>query len=273
MTGRWRTALLMTSVVLATFTAAGLALHTYSERSGWSSISTAIGNYRRMPLSDGSTLELNTASEVLFRFSAKLRELHLAAGEARFRVAPEASRPFVVTAGDTVIRAVGTEFTVRLRENGKVDVLVSDGVVAVSHRVHQSALREWIYGSAVPLRGGRQVPEKTMLVDDGGRFSEVEVTRAKIEAHDAWRTNMLEFNDEPLSEIVEEFNRFNRQKLEIGDAAIGSVRVNGRYRPRDVDGFLQKLSTVADIHVSLDEEREGVVRRIYSAEPAERLAQ
>ncbi len=38
----------------------------------------------RLPLSDGSTLELNTGSKVSYRLSETLRELELTAGEATF---------------------------------------------------------------------------------------------------------------------------------------------------------------------------------------------
>jgi transmembrane sensor len=155
----------------------------------------------------------------------------------------------VVCAEDTVVRAVGTEFTVRIRDNGKVDVVVAEGVVAVSHRVRQSAVRELLYGRTVPLDGGTSIPEKRMATDDGGRLAVVAMTRAKVEAHDAWRTNMLIFDDTPLRDIVDEFNRYNRRKLQISNPSIGGVLIGGRYRPRDVEGFLLNLSEVMKVRV------------------------
>jgi transmembrane sensor len=44
-----------------------------------------------------------------------MRELYLRKGEAHFEVARDRSRPFLVHAGDAVVRAVGTEFEVRVR--------------------------------------------------------------------------------------------------------------------------------------------------------------
>ena len=41
-------------------------------------------------------------------------------------------RPFTVAAADTAVRAVGTAFTVRLRDSEQVDVLVAEGKVAVA---------------------------------------------------------------------------------------------------------------------------------------------
>jgi transmembrane sensor len=79
---------------------------------------------------------------------------------------------------------------------------------------------------------------------------------------------MLIFEETPLRDIVEDFNRYNRRKLEIVDPAMGNVQIGGRYRPRDVEGFLQNLATVMQIRVSEDHEEDGgrVVLRLYPAE-------
>lgn len=267
-TGRWRGMLIGVSAALAVAgIAASIGVRMYSERSGWEEIATDVGDYRRLPLADGSTLELNTASEVRYRLTPKVRELDLTAGEARFRVAHDLDRPFVVSAGDTVVRAVGTEFTVRIRETGKVDVLVSEGVVAVLHRVRNGVVHELIYGHQTPpLEGGKLVEERTMLTDDRGQFSAVEMTRRQIEDHDAWRNNMIVFEEMPLREIVAEFNRYNRRKLEIVDMEIGDAPMGGRYRPRDVEAFLQNLGKVMKVRVVEREQRGGNVLRIYDGE-------
>jgi transmembrane sensor len=247
----WRAALVRPATALALLFALGLGVHTYSEKSGWQAVSSGIGEYRRLQLVDGSTLELNTASEARFRLSEKLRELELTAGEARFRVAHDVDRPFVVSAGDTVARAVGTEFTVRIRATGKVDVVVAEGVVAVTHRVREGVIHQLLHGRhAPPLEGGAAVEQHHIVTDEGGRLAVVEMTRHQIDARDAWRTNMLVFEDMPLREIIEEFNRYNRRQLEIEDPSIVDVPLGGRYSPRDVDGFLEHLATVMPVRVT-----------------------
>ena len=263
---RWRVMLVALVGALALLLASGLGVRMYSERSGWKSVSAAIGDYRRLPLSDGSTLELNTASEIRYRLSEKVRELDLAAGEARFRVAHDVARPFVVSAGDTVIRAVGTEFTVRIRDDGRVEVVVAGGVVAVSHRVRDGVVREFLYGRrAPPLVGGTAVEAHHRVTDDRGHFALTEMTRPEIDAHDAWRNNMLVFDEMPLRDIIAEFNRYNRRKLEIADAALGNVRLGGMYRPRDVEVFLRNLGTVIAIRAAEKVEGGSDVLRIYDA--------
>jgi transmembrane sensor len=138
-----------------------------------------------------------------------------------------------------------------MRETGKVDVVVAEGVVTVMHRPRASVIRQLLHGSyAPPLKGGAAVDQLHMVTDDGGRLTLVEMSRRQIDAHDAWRTNRLVFEDIPLREIVAEFNRYNQTKLEIQDPRIGAVPLGGRYSPRDVDGFLKHLATMMPVRVA-----------------------
>jgi ferric-dicitrate binding protein FerR (iron transport regulator) len=138
-------------------------------------------------------------------------------------------------------------------------------VIAVSHRALKSALRKLLVRRVVPLEGGTAIPETRMVTDDGGRLTVVQMTRAKVDAHDTWRNNMLIFDQTPLNDIVEEFNRYNQRKLEIGDPSIGAVRIGGRYSTRDVDGFLRHLGSVIKIRVTeTSRESGGIAFHIQS---------
>ena len=103
-----------------------------SDRPSSRTYSTVMGEFRRISLGDGSTLSLNTNSEAKVTFSAKNRKVELVRGEGLFKVARDTSRPFDVHAGSTVVRAVGTEFSVRLRDESSVDVLVAEGKVSIN---------------------------------------------------------------------------------------------------------------------------------------------
>ncbi len=59
------------------------------------------------------------------------RDVHLLQGEAHFSVAHDKNLPFRVFAGAGQIRAVGTAFTVYLK-NDSVDVTVTEGSVALA---------------------------------------------------------------------------------------------------------------------------------------------
>src|SRR5690606_37574017 len=93
---------------------------------------TRLGELKVAPLADGSVMTLNTASRVVVDFTETRRVVRLLEGESLFDVAKDASRPFLVEAGGTEVRAVGTSFTVRRLGDAPVQVLVREGVVEVS---------------------------------------------------------------------------------------------------------------------------------------------
>ncbi len=67
-------------------------------------------------LNDGSVVNLNTNSLMRVQLTPELRHVVLERGEALFKVTHDKKRPFDVDAGSTTVRAVGTEFSVRVRE-------------------------------------------------------------------------------------------------------------------------------------------------------------
>ena len=86
---------------------------------------------QRVILQDGSQVDLNTGSEIKVRFTGRQREIVLTHGEALFTVAHRPDWPFSVKAGGATIRAVGTKFSVRLREDDETEVLVIEGHIAI----------------------------------------------------------------------------------------------------------------------------------------------
>src|SRR6266478_8828910 len=92
---------------------------------------TAVGQQRNVTLADGSTVTLNTNTILETDLRRRTREIYLRKGEAHFTVAHDRARPFLVHAGDSVVRAVGTEFDVRVRDANQIEVIVNEGQVEV----------------------------------------------------------------------------------------------------------------------------------------------
>jgi transmembrane sensor len=76
--------------------------------------STAIGSHESLTLADGSRLMLNTDTRLRTAVGAATRTVWLDKGEAYFDIAHDASRPFVVLAGDRRITVLG----VAVRDTG-----------------------------------------------------------------------------------------------------------------------------------------------------------
>lgn len=90
-----------------------------------------IGEVQEHKLADGSTLQLNTNSQVQVQYSDLQRKITLIKGEAHFEVAPNKQWPFEVYAGKGMVKALGTAFSVRL-DSDNIQVIVSHGQVELA---------------------------------------------------------------------------------------------------------------------------------------------
>jgi transmembrane sensor len=206
---------------------------------------TGVGGFERVVLSDGSMLELNTDSKLRVDLDGDRRIVQLERGEATFRVAHDAQRPFMVMVGGTVVRAIGTQFNVR-RRNASVEVMVVEGVVAL--------------GSLDTLGERGSVPQPTTPVVSAGKIAIAEPTGLKL--HEvaqeevqrtlAWQNGMLSFNGQTLAEAAEEFNRYNRRKVVVADAALASLRIGGQFRATNIDTFAAVLQQKFGVRASIE---------------------
>jgi transmembrane sensor len=197
----------------------------------WQTYSTGLGSFQRVVLWDGSTVELNTSSEVRVNFSNSARRVELFRGEAKFKVTHDASRPFDVTAGGTTVRAVGTEFAVSLRDNQTVDVLVTGGRVSIRPPERAKATNaQW------PLLG----PGEIATVSAAGASVQL-LPAASVARRLAWTHGRLMFNGQTLAEAAAEFNLYNRCKLVVADPTVAALQVGGSFVATDLESFLAAL--------------------------------
>lgn len=205
---------------------------------------TAAGQHRTVDLTDGSTLLLNSGSEVDVEYRANERRINLHQGEVHCSVAKDASRPFVVAAGFVRVRAVGTAFNVR-RDRAAIEVLVTEGRVDVSRDGGPSA-------SVAPagpllLRAGESVvidADPAAPLPAVGRLAP-EDFRAKL----AWHASRLVFDNTPLAEVVTRFNRYSRMQLEIGDPELAGRPVGGTFDADNAEAFANLLLASGDVRL------------------------
>jgi transmembrane sensor len=238
----WVTAL-AASVVLAMLGGAWA----WQQHFSWQHYETHIGGFSHIVLEDGSVIDLNTNSDVRVRLRGDRREVRLLRGEGRFQVAHDRARPFTVAAADTAVRAVGTAFSVRVRD-ARVDVLVSEGKVAVAApRVAEAP------ASLSSLGAGQAA---VVLAD---RVSVTRVDPQVLARRLAWTAGRLEFRGETLGEAVEEFNRYNRRHIRLSAASLDGLRVGGSFSATDPESFADALASAFKLRVALDDVDEIVL--------------
>jgi transmembrane sensor len=245
-----RRELLAASVAASTLLGSGLSWLLL--RRGVERYTSGIGEVRRITLEDGSTLSLNTASEVTIEFSRQQRNLRLIRGEALFEVAHDKLRPFVVVANDTAVRAVGTAFAVRLESNRpQVDVTVTEGVVEVANTVAAPEVAS--AGSWAGESKAERVSANERVVIASARAPQISaIAPAEAERQLAWREGLVSFDGESLQTAVAEINRHNRRQIIVDDPALAAKPIVGVFRATDLEGFSAaaaaalKAQTVAD---------------------------
>ena len=108
--------------------------------------STAVGQQQSTTLADGSVVLLNTNSQIKVNYNNEYRDIRLLQGEAHFTVAENAAYPFRVYAGNGRIEAVGTAFSVYLKDT-TIDVTVTEGVVVLASVNHPKTNRLLVTGT------------------------------------------------------------------------------------------------------------------------------
>jgi transmembrane sensor len=217
---------------------------------------TTIGEQKVIALSDGSSIQLNTDTQVHVAYDSHSRVIRLLRGEALFSVMPDPNRAFEVYAADSVVRALGTAFAVHL-DGGKVDVTVTKGAVDVAEvGLELSEAREEPVSDS-PRRSSLGQLKAGETIRVGSMSDHVQVrmlAEPDLNRKMAWQEGYLAFSGEPLSEVVEQVNRYSLVTMEIGDPKLASIPVGGRFRIGDLDAVLDALETNFGIHAHrLDE--------------------
>jgi transmembrane sensor len=193
---------------------------------------TPIGGVASVPLQDGSTITLNTRTQVRVELGPRERRIELDQGEAFFQVAKDPRRPFVVRAGDKRIVAVGTQFSVR-RNGDDVRVVVTEGTVRLESDGRPMQPRS--FGADTRLTAGSvaRARDKDLLVQSEPLRRAEEIL--------SWRQGYLTFHDTPLGEALAEFNRYNLHQIDAADAATAAIQISGMFRPTNYQAFVRLL--------------------------------
>ncbi|MFB1036915.1 MAG: FecR domain-containing protein [Sinobacterium sp.] len=244
---------------------------------------TAIGKQTSVLLADGSTLHLNTNSQVSVDYAEGYRNIRLLQGEVHFDVAKNKAQPFRVYAGQGRVQAVGTAFTVYLRAKD-IEVLVTEGKVELATHKAQLATESQSsnqletlsdkvsdieadnsaspgYYLTIPVEklgllaeGQQATIVVTQNNETGSKHNthKVELMDAKTLARrDAWRKGLVLFAGDSLEEVVAEISRYTTLSIEIVDPALKEIRIGGQFRLGDVNGMFKVLETNFGLSVTM----------------------
>lgn len=192
------------------------------------------GEIASVTLPDGSTVELNSGSQISYShfFSYTNRTIDLE-GEAFFSVS-EGEDPFIVRGNKAIVRVTGTEFNVRSWSEEllqETEVTVAEGTVDFypaelpeqSVTVGQGELSRWAVKMEQPT-----APETV-----------------SIDKMLGWRQQKLMFNEKPLLVIFQELERRFDVNIQLYDTTMASETLTAFYaRPENVESVIKDICRV-----------------------------
>jgi transmembrane sensor len=206
--------------------------------------STKVGDVKVIHLADGSIITLNTDTRVEAEITNISRDIHLLSGEVFFHVKHDKNTPFMVSVDNTMIKAVGTAFSVRKLPDF-VEVTVMEGLVKVTKNRAVPKHQKIMVDNGIVLKANQVVqvgPSKPYRIQD---INPDQIARKLL-----WQQKMLAFNNDPMQKVINEFSRYTNLKLVIADQETAAIRVGGYFRSDDIPGLFTSLEENFSIAVT-----------------------
>jgi transmembrane sensor len=196
------------------------------------SYETTVGGHETLTLGDGTKVELNTDTTV--RVSQDRRKVWLDRGEAYFDVVHDAAHPFTVMVGDHRVTDLGTKFLVRQNAN-RIEVSLFEG------RAKLDSTAEWSRSRSATLMPG------DVAVATANSLSVMKKPEKAMTSELGWRRGVLIFRHASLAEAAAEFNRYNRRKLVVEDAAAARLTIDGTFQADNIEDFTRLAQLVLGV--------------------------
>lgn len=228
---------------------------------------TDVGDQKTINLVDGSIIKLNTHSKVKVEYNEDYRNIYLLNGEAHFIVAKNKHRPFRVYAGNGRIHAIGTAFSVYLKD-GSVDITVAEGKVGIASiqepvlnkpipAVNSQAIKSTAPPSAKSL-GTLQAGEVGVFVsqlDENSNkthsFDQInEITEREVANRISWTSGVLVFSGEPLNDVVKEISRYTKVQIEFAEPELKQIRIGGNFPVGETETMFSSLETSFGLQIT-----------------------
>ncbi|HWK42771.1 MAG TPA: FecR domain-containing protein [Croceibacterium sp.] len=234
--------------LIAATVAGLLAAGGYTYVSGRSSVhETDIGRGSLVKLDDGSQVALDGATRVRYASDGSSRTVWLDGGRALFEVAHDPDRPFSVHAGDTVVVAVGTSFSVeRLHDQIRAN-LVSGSVDVVDNGATGGVKRYRLQNSG-----------DMFIAQDDGSTPIIATGGSDL----SWTGGVLNFDNESLPVTIERVNRYSTLQIVLAPGLEGE-RVSGIFKAGETEEFIAAACELLNLRA----ERSGTTVRLVPATP------
>lgn len=203
-------------------------------------INTNKGQRANLTLADGTKVMLNADSEIKIptEFAADVRSVQLN-GEAYFEVSKNEEKPFLIHINNSVVRVLGTSFSVRSYPgDGQVQVVVKEGRVSLGSEENKEneAILE---GGEIGAFNLKSHEIKTRTINDIGLYL-------------SWRKGYLKFKNKRMDRVAETLERRYDVNVYFADQEVKDLSLTAYLKSRSIRNVLEVISASLDIGYQLE---------------------
>ncbi len=189
-------------------------------------------------LADGSVVYLNAQAEISYpeAFKGNTRSIILNSGEAFFEIEKNQNKPFIIQAGNTEIKVLGTSFNTKVTGDS-VEVIVNTGKVSVT--VNDEAVILTVGMKAVYETENQKL--KSATNNDANYL--------------AWKNKVLEFENAPVTEVLSKVAALYGIVVMYDAQQLSEKRLTGRFKMNSLEQLMEVIALSADLKVSKQNEQ------------------
>lgn len=199
-----------------------------SEKMKYHTLMVPVGGEYVTTLSDGTKVWVNSASRLKYptKFKGKDRTVYLY-GEAFFKVAHNAEKPFNVVINSSKVQVLGTSFNVSAyKEDKNIEVALLEGKVDFQDRNKESHILNPGFMASLNKKTGN-----------------TKVEEVDVESLSAWKDGIFLFNDQRFEDIAIKLKRWYNVEFIFQDSGVKALRFSGAaQKDRNIDYILKVIS-------------------------------
>lgn len=205
----------------------------------YNTMTTPRGGRFELTLADGTQVTLDAESSIKYpvRFTGKERQVEIT-GQAYFKVAHNASRPFHVSAGNQTIEDIGTEFNVNAyADDPSVKITLAEGAVRVRNSKKNITL----------------TPGQQAQVDNGQE--DIIVSKTCVSEAVAWKNGWFVFRHKSIKDVMKQAARWYDVDIEYQGRNITRQLGGSISQYKDISELLENLRIAGGINYKVEGRR------------------
>lgn len=201
-------------------------------------LQTRVGEVRTEHLDDGSSILLDTDTLVLVGYTADRRTIELKRGRARFTVARQTERPFMVHGRGVDVTAGVGQFDMTIREGTRVNAIEGEVNVTLTRAVAGPRPQP----KALTLNPGQ------LLTLKAGQSPVFSINSAK-RSEQQWVSGVKSYDYVPISDVIAEANSYSETKIVLAQPMLGAREIFADIEIRNIERVAKALSGFLNLKI------------------------